>query len=496
MKPKGVFFVTCLLSAYAVFLLAGGLIPYPYTSRPWTDYASTFVICVGMLYFGRMVRKQNLIAVATVAGALFCSVWMLISIAAAVGLIVFPMVLLAWPSNIRWLRANSRFSVLRMISMVVLVFACGVLYFTPSMTADCISNMSPIGLFAPGDKPIHGLDESGQHIYAYWKHGCNVGVCRVQYNEDRKCGFMNLDMYASAPKRGEDYEAFVLDVKDECGRCFGNEIEWSETVTDGGLVMVIGRIRDELAIKILPNENEAVLGSALIYSPRLCHEPSPSELEMANARAKRIMHFIDEANAALKNGDSPEKVAKVMCQNMSSLSPPAHYDELATANFFRMRGDYSRQIEKVMGEIAGIWEKNSAALTDKSSDDYVFNGGSGCQLRLNDMKLALDRWVLEQNRYFQRMEGAGRIFFSGEMEGGFGSYVEGLSRDRNVLQDLTQRFKRLYEILLVFAQDGLENPNVETLMREYDDTRAQIYSLAQEIKSTGTGAGVENGSSP
>ena len=33
--------------------------------------------------------------------------------------------------------------------MVVLVSVGGVLYFTPSLTADCISNMSPIGLFAP-----------------------------------------------------------------------------------------------------------------------------------------------------------------------------------------------------------------------------------------------------------------------------------------------------------------------------------------------------------
>jgi len=477
-RPKIISFAMCWTALFAIVLVVYGIVPYPYSSQPWTRSAINFLLAAELLYFCWMISRRNLAGVLSVALPFFLTVCWLVSFAAGVGLAAIPLAALALPQCVRWLKADSRFSTVRVVVMIILAGLGYTFYTTPSLTANDISNMNPIAVFSLGGKPHHQLNEAGQHVYAWWRCDSNVGTCCVQYDEDCVCCSMTIDMRAWGTGLSEYYDAFVSEVKEECERCYGDEIKWSETVTDDGRVMVLGRLRDELSVKITPGADAGVLGSALIYSPRLCHEPSSREQKEEKALATRLARIMNEAYESVDRGDSPAKVAKNFCERMRAIRPECLTDEAAAETFFRTRSVYGAKYNQVSYGFCDVWRLNIKSLLDKTSDDFIYRGSTGSRARLSMIKQALDEWAYELEAYSKRLEGAGRILSAGENESAFAGFMEGLANSKRSHQEVMDVFARQYEILLLFANNGRENPNLSALIEEFAANQDKIKAMA------------------
>lgn len=273
-QPRGIVFARLWLIFFACVLVIYGFVSFPYPARPWTDSATNFLLSVWMLYLLRMITHRNMIGALSVAIPLFGITWCLISLAAAVGLVAIPLASLGLPTCVGWMKTNSRLSVGRLCLMALMAFVGYVFYITPSLNNDLVSNMSPIYWFELGHKPFHRFDAERRHYYAWWNHGCNIGTCRVQYDENFTCSSLFVDMFACGRNREEDYAAFVSSVKHDCECQYGGEIKWSNPEVVHGLPVVQGRLRDDVSIWITPSDDADILGSALICSPRLFHDQS------------------------------------------------------------------------------------------------------------------------------------------------------------------------------------------------------------------------------
>lgn len=246
-----------------------GLTSSPYPYAPWTHHAAFLIMSVAMLCGAVMVERRNLAALAIVVVTQFLAILILISLIAALVLSAIPLVFLVMPQSLRWLKSNSHFSILNVILSLVLLGFSGVVALVPSVSEDYISNVNPLSVFVLGEDPIHELDESNQHVYDYWKNDAILGKCIVQYNNDKKCCCVNLDLYSAGITEERYYQEAVEIMKDFCDQQFDCEVEWSEATADNGRLMWNGRVADGVIIKIFPSEDKEIFGTLLVYNPQL-----------------------------------------------------------------------------------------------------------------------------------------------------------------------------------------------------------------------------------
>ena len=274
-RPKCVSFVFwwfivlgVIIPVSAIASCLGSMMPGTYQA-PWTEYAAGCILCVLMLDCARMISKRNMTAVCLSDLTLFFSAWIVTGIAVAIGLALLPMVFLAFPHSIRWLKLNNRFSVFALIASILLVFFIGGLYFMPIVTETVISNANPLSVVLPGDKALREVNECYQHEYWCRQHFQPAGKFVAQYNQSGKCCYVRLD--------GSD-APFWGNVFDFCAQRFGNRISWSEAVrvnghaTEESVPMSCGTI-DKKIIMIFPlGYKDSPHGTLLVCDAQLNSE--------------------------------------------------------------------------------------------------------------------------------------------------------------------------------------------------------------------------------